>query len=108
MPVCIAGTRRAGPVEHGRRARSGRRAARRVERTARGRGHVRGAQTLRQGHGEQVREEVQVVQRVTPAINDDDPTWHARRTGESIIGARGVEGCPPVGINGHRQLTSII
>jgi len=62
-----------------------------VEGTARGRGHVRGAQTLRQRHGEQVREEVQAVQRVTPAINITvTPTWHTRRTGESIVSARGV------------------
>jgi len=67
----IAGTRRDRPVEHGRRARNGRRAARRVEGTARRRGHVRGAETLRQGHGEQVREEVQVVRRVTSAINNN-------------------------------------
>jgi hypothetical protein len=32
---------------------------------------VRGAEALRQGHGEQVREEVQVVRRVTSAINNN-------------------------------------
>lgn len=70
--VIAAGTRRDRSVEHGRRARNGRRAARRVEGTARRRGHVRGAETLRQGHGEQVREEVQAVRRVTSAINNNN------------------------------------
>lgn len=65
--VFFAGTGRAGAVECGRSDGRGRRAACRLEGTARGRGHVRGAEALCQGRGEQVREEVQTVRCVTTA-----------------------------------------
>jgi len=42
-----------------------------VEGTAGRRGHVRGAQTLRQERGQQVREEVQAVRRVTGREADE-------------------------------------
>lgn len=54
----FTGTRRTVAVVNDQGVYRGWRAPRRVEGTARGRGHVRGAQTLRQGCGEQVLEEV--------------------------------------------------
>lgn len=95
--VVCTGTRRGVVAEHGRGTVCGRRAARRVEGTARGRGHVRGAQAVRQGCGQQVREEVQAVRGVT-----------AEETAVVVTHARTPAERNDAGINGHRQLTSIV
>lgn len=60
---------------------------------------MRGAQAVRQGCGQQVREEVQVVRGVT-----------AEETAIVVTHARYAKpaGRNDAGINGHRQLTSIV
>lgn len=58
---------------------------------------MRGAQAVRKGCGQQVREEVQAVRGVT----DEE-------TAIVVTHARYVAERNNVGINGHRQLTSIV
>lgn len=107
----FTGARRGGAAEHRAGTERGRRAARGVEGTARGRGHVRRAQTLREGRGQQVREEVQAVRRVsaTRGRAQEEPTLRGGGCDRAFLPP------PPLaletaraGINGHRQLTSII